>query len=371
MFFSIITICKNDKDRLFKTLNSVYEQDFGDYEHIIEDGSSVDGTKEMVETYCSERERHSLVLYIEKDNGIYDAMNRAIQKAHGDFICFLNAGDCFLNRTTLSEVHRGIEENSSGEIFYGGAVMVFPNGTENSQVTPLNEDILCHKDTYESVNMSFIHQAIFARSCVFDSCKFDCTFSLRAELDWYYQCFRAGFRFSKLHFPVCTYELGGVSEKSSSTRNSITETVDILKKYGYSPERYLNNLQNTHLTKGVYKYIYNEWLSLKMAGRSMESHLLEKGINRIILYGYGELGCHVIRELNDSSVNIYAIVERDERYPYTNIPIMKPTELTGKEPVDAMMVTAIMHFDEIYEVYKEVVPYPIISLEKLLEDMWK
>lgn len=371
MLFSIITICKNDGDRVIQTIESVYSQTYKGYEHIIEDGCSSDETVDRVDEFCRLQNDNNIIIYSEKDFGIYDAMNRAISKANGEYICFLNAGDAFLDPDTLEKTSDVIRGCSSGDVFYGDTIVVFPDQTENSQVVSLSEKELNKYETWETVKLGLNHQAIFAKREIFSQYSFNIEYTLRAELDWLFYCHQRNKQFVKLVFPVCRYALGGVSESSDLAQRNIDETTDILKKYGYSPKRYLEGLQSAHLTKGIYKYIYSEWLSLKLAGRSMEGYLLDKGISKILLYGYGELGCHVIRELKGSKVEISSIIERDERYPYSNIPVKKPQELTGEESVDAMIVTAIMHYNEIFEAYRDVVPYPIISVETLLEDMWK
>ena len=102
MRFSIITVVYNDLDNLKKTCRSVSRQTFDDYEHLIIDGGSDDGTLDFLKSFSAS---DSHVRFIsEKDNGIYDAMNKAIAMAEGDYILFLNAGDRFHERDTLSKI---------------------------------------------------------------------------------------------------------------------------------------------------------------------------------------------------------------------------------------------------------------------------
>lgn len=100
MLLSIITINKNNIQGLLKTIHSVISQTFIDYEWIIIDGASTDGSNELIqryESYCS-------YWISEPDMGIYNAMNKGIQKANGEYILFLNSGDCLFNRDVLQNI---------------------------------------------------------------------------------------------------------------------------------------------------------------------------------------------------------------------------------------------------------------------------
>ncbi|MGB4839007.1 MAG: glycosyltransferase family 2 protein, partial [Saprospiraceae bacterium] len=118
---SIITVTYNAEPFIESTLISVAEQTFTDYEHLIIDGASDDTTLEVVKKY----ERNQLRVFSEPDKGLYDAMNKAIQKAKGEYIIFLNAGDVFYDEGTLTQVFT----KSNGEDFiYGNTVVVGKGG---------------------------------------------------------------------------------------------------------------------------------------------------------------------------------------------------------------------------------------------------
>jgi len=100
MLFSVISINLNNKNGLYKTLNSVKSQTFQDYELIIVDGGSTDGSLSVLDDY---KDIIDLVIH-QEDRGIYNAMNLGILKANGDFILFLNSGDTFYHSSTLERV---------------------------------------------------------------------------------------------------------------------------------------------------------------------------------------------------------------------------------------------------------------------------
>lgn len=118
--FSIITVTYNAADTIEPTMKSVAEQTFNDYEHIIVDGMSTDSTLSMVKSLCTEH----TVINSERDNGIYDAMNRGIDRSLGKYLIFLNAGDSFHNKKTLSVIAERIEQNNTPGIVYGQTILV-------------------------------------------------------------------------------------------------------------------------------------------------------------------------------------------------------------------------------------------------------
>ena len=102
MKISIITITYNSVKMLNRALESVQSQTYPDIEHIIVDGASTDGTREMIEAYAK---KHPNVRWIsEPDEGIYNALNKGLQYAHGDYVLFLNSGDWLFENTTLERV---------------------------------------------------------------------------------------------------------------------------------------------------------------------------------------------------------------------------------------------------------------------------
>lgn len=100
MKFSIITVNYNNKDGLKRTIESVMRQSFRDFEHIIIDGGSTDGSVDVLQEY----DEHITYWISEKDNGIYNAMNKGIAKSTGEYLNFMNSGDCFYDTDVLHKV---------------------------------------------------------------------------------------------------------------------------------------------------------------------------------------------------------------------------------------------------------------------------
>jgi glycosyltransferase involved in cell wall biosynthesis len=106
MKISVITVCYNSARTLERSLRSVAEQDWPAVEHIVIDGASIDGTREILERFRS----HLACLVSEPDDGIYDAMNKGLAYANGDIVCFLNSDDHYASANVLSLVASQMQE---------------------------------------------------------------------------------------------------------------------------------------------------------------------------------------------------------------------------------------------------------------------
>lgn len=118
--FSIITVCYNAESTIGSTLDSVDEQTCELYEHIIIDGASCDSTCKIVEAHGN----HRRVLFSEPDTGLYDAMNKGLDHARGEYVIFLNAGDTFHSSETLQVLADTAMANDFPGIMYGQTVLV-------------------------------------------------------------------------------------------------------------------------------------------------------------------------------------------------------------------------------------------------------
>ena len=111
MRFTVVTVCLNPGDKLEPTLESVLEQTWGDVEVVLKDGGSTDGALERWKQENASRPGAERVrIYVEKDGGIYEAMNQGAARARGEFILFLNCGDVLADREVLERTERVLEE---------------------------------------------------------------------------------------------------------------------------------------------------------------------------------------------------------------------------------------------------------------------
>ena len=131
--FTVVTITYNAQQVVERTLNSVLKQSYSQVEHLIIDGASSDNTLSLVHAYqvkSIEKETgHQIRITSEPDDGLYYAMNKGILQATGDYIVFLNAGDCFPNEDTLETIAASVgEQELLPGVLYGDTDIVDDQG---------------------------------------------------------------------------------------------------------------------------------------------------------------------------------------------------------------------------------------------------
>ena len=127
MFLSILTINRNNAEGLKKTLESVASQTCRDFEHIIIDGASTDNSVDVIKEYVASSAGKNVSYWVsEPDSGIYNAMNKGIKKAEGDYCLFLNSGDWLFNENIVENEKK---ENHNEDVIYYDPVIVLKNRT--------------------------------------------------------------------------------------------------------------------------------------------------------------------------------------------------------------------------------------------------
>ena len=226
---SIITITYQAEAYIERTFKSVFEQGCAqEIEYIVVDGASKDRTLEIIETNKAQINQ----VISEKDKGIYDAMNKGMQIAKGDYILFLNAGDTFASSTTLKNL---LEELSKKpDVLFGEAVFVNNEGQPlglRSEVTPhrLPEQLGWRHFRY---GMVVCHQAFIAKRSI--SPLFDLHYRLSSDIDWEIQVLKKSQFTLKSAAPICHYLMGGASVQN--LKRSWEERYQVLKShFGFFP----------------------------------------------------------------------------------------------------------------------------------------
>ena len=185
--FTIATVTYNAEATLQRTLTSVASQDYPRIEHLIIDGCSTDHTLSLVQNYVEENQAsHTIRLVCEPDNGLYDAMNKALLGATGDYIVFLNAGDCLHSSDTISALAAQTQwvkgSNRHPAILYGDTHLVDNDGhflrrrrlTPPEQLTP---------DTFRD-GMRVCHQSFYVRTDLAKQELYDLRYRYSADFDW-------------------------------------------------------------------------------------------------------------------------------------------------------------------------------------------
>ena len=220
---SVITIVYNNAGDIERTMLSVLEQTYQYVEYIVIDGFSDDGTPDIINRY-----QNRIAKFIsEKDKGIYDAMNKGLTMATGDYVLFMNSGDEFFDKNTVAAVF-GSAVNA--DIYYGETEMISADGKSLGQRR--------HKApaqfTWRSFKygMGVSHQAIYIKRELIEP--YDHRYQLSADIDWIIRAAKKAKKIVNVHRYVAKYLVGGMSKTKHS--QSLMERFDIMKRhYGLVP----------------------------------------------------------------------------------------------------------------------------------------
>lgn len=205
MKLSVVTVCYNSVDTIEETMLSVLNQTYPDIEYIIIDGGSTDGTVEIIKKYADR-----LAYWVsEPDKGIYDAMNKGISVATGDYINFMNSGDRFFDNEVITDVFSDKTINEY-EIIYGDAVFQYPQ--KNIYRKPLDlSELVKHNCLF--------HQSMFIRTKRLKDMPYDISFKIAADYKFSYLQFKQGASFKYVPKPISYFEgTSGISSNAISLK---------------------------------------------------------------------------------------------------------------------------------------------------------
>ena len=196
--FSIVTPSFNQACFIERTLQSVLNQQTGRVvEYIVIDGGSSDGTLEILQRYAGR-----IRMVSEPDRGIYDAMNKGLAKATGEWVIFINAGDTFAEDDTVSKVFANDLDGYG--VVYGDTLAAYSQGQVLKRAGHTRE---------LGRGMIFFHQSAFVRTGLASELGFDLQYTLGADYDMILRLFTAGCAFHYLPIPVAVVDVTGVSNR--------------------------------------------------------------------------------------------------------------------------------------------------------------
>ena len=176
--FSIITVTYNAGKVLEDTILSVISQTYRNVEYIIVDGSSKDNTLEIIDKYS----KHINKMVSEPDKGLYDAMNKGIRMATGDYLCFLNAGDKFHEKGTLQQIAETLKDKDLPDVIYGETAIVDETGKFLHMRRLSTPERLNWKSFKQG--MLVCHQAFLAKRELALKYPYDMQYRFSADFDW-------------------------------------------------------------------------------------------------------------------------------------------------------------------------------------------
>jgi glycosyltransferase involved in cell wall biosynthesis len=202
---SIITINKDNVLGLENTIRSVIQQGFYDFEYIVIDGESTDGSIELLNKYSTSID----LIVSEPDGGIYHAMNKGIVRANGEYIQFLNSGDYLAHKNVLSEIFK---EDSDAEIIYGNMLKQIPGKKVYRDKNAEGKELGFHNFYKGTLNHSsaFIRRSLYQKFGMYDE-------SLKIVSDWKFYLQVVGLHCEKLEYrdvDVTVFDMHGISNRN-------------------------------------------------------------------------------------------------------------------------------------------------------------
>lgn len=222
--FSVITVCYNAQSVIEDTIQSVIAQTYHHVEYILIDGASTDRTMNIVNKYKA----HITTIVSEPDKGIYDAMNKGILLATGDYLCFLNAGDSFHEDDTLQQMVHTLHEAELPDVLYGETELVDREGHFLRMRRLSAPEVLTWKSFRQG--MLVCHQAFFPRRDLV--VPYDLHYRFSADFDWCIRIMKKARVLHNTHLTLIDYLSEGMTTRNR--RASLKERFHIMvKHYGW------------------------------------------------------------------------------------------------------------------------------------------
>ena len=214
MRFSVITVTRNSEAVLARAMASLQEQTFADFEWIVVDGASQDGTVAVARRFAAA----PLQLVSESDSGIYDAMNKGVRLARGEYLYFLNSDDTLADPAVLERANEAIEATGQPELLIGRVRAVGARQTLLRDYSHINARNLLFD--------SLCHQATFARRDTFDRFGlFDTRYRLAADFDWFARVLRGGAVAAFTSLTIADFSTQGAHAKAADITRAETRRI--------------------------------------------------------------------------------------------------------------------------------------------------
>ena len=218
--FTVITCTYNAESTLERTVRSVDGQTWPGIEHLIIDGASRDGTLEIAA--ASKRAR----VISEPDKGLYDAMNKGLALAEGEYVIFLNAGDCFHSDDTLERVAEAIR-GQGPDIIYGETALVDNEG-KFLRMRRLRAPEVLNWKSFKN-GMLVCHQAFWAKTSVARQIPYDLRYRFSADVDWCIRVMKASCNIFNTHLTLVDYLSEGMS--TANRKSSLRERFRVMRHH--------------------------------------------------------------------------------------------------------------------------------------------
>lgn len=257
MKISVITINYNNCAGLVKTLQSVQFQTFNDFEHVIIDGGSSDCSKSVIEKYSRE-DRYPISWVSEADTGIYNAMNKGIKRAKGEYLLMLNSGDFLLNDKVLETVSCYLDGT---DIIQGNTIQQYDSGTYRCRGYGCSDISFA-----DAVEANFLHQASFIRRTLHDQYGlYDESYKRSSDSYFFITCLALGnASFKYIDVDVTNFDTTGITSLTEGYWKNLEKEEDIRWFGEHLSERMIDEVRRNLEIRSVYDSLQSSFFLRKI-----------------------------------------------------------------------------------------------------------
>ena len=248
MKLSIITINWNNAEGLRSTLESVAAQTYHTFQHVIVDGASTDGSVDIIKAYVNQSLKYDVLWVSEKDKGIYNAMNKGIRMAKGEYLLFLNSGDALENAEVVENFYKadvktdiatGIEKETNGHLIY-------PKKEEELSYSFFYDDTLMHQST-------FIRRDAFERFGMYNEGN-----RIVSDWEWFFNAImKRDASYEPLDFVVALFDGEGISNSKRVLQSHNEEREGVRQRIMPRVRRDYSELKRLERVEKEYEYLKN------------------------------------------------------------------------------------------------------------------
>lgn len=307
---SIITVTFNAEKLIEATIQSTIKQNYKNIEYIVIDGLSTDSTVNTIKKYSN-----NISYWLsEKDKGIYDAMNKAIDKSTGEWIIFMNAGDTFYSNDTISNFLKDVQKDTE---LYNGAINFFDEKTNNATIK------LPYGLEKVWITVPCWHQASFIKTSLMKKYMYSLEYKIAGDHDFYLKCFVKNHKFQFSNMIISNMLAGGLHAQQNKL--AYIESMHIIAKYApdinlvyksdfcklfYNQFEHIDNIKFSNLFNRLYNKI----------------EFICDSYTNIALYGYGTIGKTIEKILGNK---ICLIIDQNCENINSKIPIIEPDKINN------------------------------------------
>ena len=213
MKVSVVTVCYNEINTIRATIKSVLGQKYDDYEYVIMDGGSEDGTIDIIKEYADDTH---LTYYSEKDKGLYDAMNKSLDRISGEYVIFMNSGDMFYDEDVLADVGPELTD----DIVFGDVYRRCREGDFVDKYRGTRSELI----KMVLIGLVFCHQTQFTRTALMREYRFREDHRITADYDFVVRAISGKKSFKHVDRIICSFDQdGGISAQKDNYIQMIRE----------------------------------------------------------------------------------------------------------------------------------------------------